>query len=444
MGEKTKQVVGQELGIRSVPLNERHYKSSDMFIVTAGMGMIISQIFSGGCLSPALGWKEAILASILGSIVGYSILAVIGIVSQKTGLPGLVLFRPSLGTKGAALASIFNNIQLVYWGTIHLFITGLAANSILKAMTGFDNLALWIIVSGVLITCSAVYGNKAIKWLERICVPMLLLLMIFIIFLVFKKYDFTTVVNTPGKGGLNWIRGFDIIFAAALTFAIMAGDVSRYVVDLTKQKNGYLLFAISLIAGSTIGTILFQGVGITVFTATGIQMNPVDVLIKIGLGYVGISAVLLAAFTTDVMILYGIIMGTQNFFEKGLSIKNQRISGILYGLAMTIAAIAFPNLLFSIQGALTIMGIALAPMLGVLIADFFFVRKQNYEVKRMYGDQGSYPSLNYLGIISWIVGIIVYFIVTKYAPTIGGTWFTFVFVIIFYAVFANKFRVTAS
>jgi NCS1 nucleoside transporter family len=410
-----------------------------MFWVSAGMAMIISQIFTGGSLTPGLSWVQAVLASIAGSIVGFLVLSIVGIIAHKTGLPGLVLFRPSMGVRGAILASVFNNIQLLFWGAIHLFISGTAINGIVKMLTGYENPALWMAISAVIMIVASVYGNRAIKWLERISVPVLLLLMISIMFFAFKNYDLGTVINKPGEGA-SWIRGFDAMIASALTFAIMAGDFARYGIHSSdKKSNQYLKLALCLLSGSVLGTVVFHMIGITAFTATGVAMNPVDVMVELGLGYWGIIAVLLATITTEVMILYSIIMGTVNMFPKGLSVKNQRWSGVIQGVIMAIAAITIPTLLFNIQNALILMGVALNPLMGLIIADFFFVRKQRYTVERMYVGEQAYPVVNMVGIGSWVFGTIVYVLVMNYVPSIGAAWVSLVLTAAAYILLSRWF-----
>jgi len=167
-------------------------------------------------------------------------------------------------------------------------------------LTGYANPALWMAISAVIMIVASVYGNCAFKWLERISVPVLLLLMIGIMFFAFKNYNLGTVINKPGEGA-SWIRGFDAMIASALTFAIMAGDFARYGIHSSdKKSNQYLKLALCLLSGSVLGTIVFHMIGITAFTATGVAMNPVDVMVELGLGYWGIIAVLLATITTDI------------------------------------------------------------------------------------------------------------------------------------------------
>lgn len=430
----------QEHGIKAVPLSERHYRPIDMFWVSAGMAMIISQIFTGGSLTPGLSWIQAVLASLAGSIVGFLVLSIIGIISHKTGLPGLVLFRPSMGVRGAILASIFNNIQLLFWGAVHLTISGTAINGIVKMLTGYNNPGLWMAISAVIMIVASVYGNRAIKWLERISVPVLLLLMIGIMFFAFKNYDLGAVISKPGQGA-SWIRGFDAMIASALTFAIMAGDFARYGIHSGDKKSGnqYLKIALCLISGSVIGSVVFHMIGITAFTATGVVMNPVDVMVELGLGYWGVIAVLLATITTEVMILYSIIMGTVNMFPKGLTVRNQRWSGVIQGIVMAIAAISVPTLLFNIQDALILMGVALNPLMGLIIADFFFVRKQRYSVDRMYVGKHAYPGVNLIGIGSWVFGTVVYLLVMNYVPSIGAAWVSLVMTAAAYILLSKWF-----
>ena len=64
-----------------------------------GIGLLV--LVTGALLVPALGFAEALMVIVLGSVIGVGLLAVVGAAGTADGVPTMVLFRPILGRTGS-------------------------------------------------------------------------------------------------------------------------------------------------------------------------------------------------------------------------------------------------------------------------------------------------------------------------------------------------------
>src|SRR5919204_2867338 len=100
-------------GIRPVPAEHRRLSGFDFAVLWGDLSIGLLVILTGALLVPALGLPQALLAIGVGSVIGCIPLALVGLAGAREGLPGMVLLRPVLGTRGSYLPTVLNVGQLV-------------------------------------------------------------------------------------------------------------------------------------------------------------------------------------------------------------------------------------------------------------------------------------------------------------------------------------------
>src|SRR5207253_4587330 len=100
-------------GIRPVPAEYRRLRGLDFAVLWGDLSVGLLVLLTGALLVPALGFRSALLAIVVGSILGTIPLALVGLAGAREGVPGMVLFRPVLGLRGSYLPSVLNIVQLV-------------------------------------------------------------------------------------------------------------------------------------------------------------------------------------------------------------------------------------------------------------------------------------------------------------------------------------------
>ncbi|MEM3870933.1 MAG: putative hydroxymethylpyrimidine transporter CytX, partial [Candidatus Korarchaeum sp.] len=64
------------------------------------------------------------------------------------------------------------------------------------------------------------------------------------------------------------------------------------------------------------------------------------------------------------------------------------------------------------------IGASFVPLFGVVISDYFLVRRAGLNVEEFYGGA---PKLVWRSILSWLLGLLTYFAIALYAPELGAS-----------------------
>ena len=171
-----------EEGYSIQPAKKRIFTFFDIFAIWLGAGISIAEFWAGALLTPALPMLNAILVIIVGHIIGNIIMALIGIEGYETGVPTMVLARGAMGTKGSALPSFLNYLQLIGWTAIMLIVGARAMDSVFNGYY-----YVWIVLLGLIITAWAFVNPSIWKKLERVSAILLLFLSIWLTYVTLKK-----------------------------------------------------------------------------------------------------------------------------------------------------------------------------------------------------------------------------------------------------------------
>src|SRR2546429_3621586 len=98
-------------GIRPVPSEHRRLGGLDFAVLWGDLSVGLLVMLTGALLVPALGFREALLAIVVGSLLGCVPLALVGVAGAREGLPTMVLFPPVLGARGSYLPSVLTIAQ---------------------------------------------------------------------------------------------------------------------------------------------------------------------------------------------------------------------------------------------------------------------------------------------------------------------------------------------
>src|SRR5919204_871716 len=95
-------------GINPVPPELRRLSGLDFGVLWGDLAIGLLVLLTGALLVPALGLPRALLAIVVGSLIGCIPLAIVGLAGSREGVPSMVLFRPAAGLRGSFLASAAN------------------------------------------------------------------------------------------------------------------------------------------------------------------------------------------------------------------------------------------------------------------------------------------------------------------------------------------------
>src|SRR5690348_10930325 len=124
-------------GIEPVPERLRVLGFFDSLLLWGNLSVSLLVIVIGALLVPALSLRDALLAIVVGAVVGNVLLALAALIGADGRVPGMVLLRAPLGRRGSFAPTVLNVAQNVGWSTFELIIIATAAAALSKHLFGF-------------------------------------------------------------------------------------------------------------------------------------------------------------------------------------------------------------------------------------------------------------------------------------------------------------------
>jgi putative hydroxymethylpyrimidine transporter CytX len=387
-------------GIEPTPKEERNLGGWDFFLLWAGAAVSLAEIWAGSLVVP-LGLGLGLWAILLGHLIGNTPFALGGLIGSRWGIPTMVSVRASFGIRGSYFAAALNVIQLIGWTAVMLIVCGQAADAISK-FYGFSNLNLWIILSGVITTLWAVVGHRFWKWLQRISVFVLLVLCIVMTYIVFQEYGWGMLSQIPRKRDFPFMIGMDLVIAMPISWLPLVSDYSRFATDSKRSFwgtwIGYFIVSSWMYLIGLMATLATQSPD-----PSGVVMN---LMLKFGWAIPALIIVLFSTFTTTFLDIYSTAISGLNIFPE----LGERTGIWIGGILGIIVAIIFPTLL-DYEHFLLFIGAMFCPLFGIVLVDYFILRKGLIDLEDLYRREGRYwfsKGINPVAIIAWAIGFAIY------------------------------------
>ncbi len=376
----------------------------DFFFLWAGAGIALTEIWAGGLLAP-LGLVTGLTVIVLGHFIGNTPLALAGLLGSRHGVAAMVSTRAALGRRGSNLPATLNVIQLVGWTAVMLWVGGEAAN---KLAGGWGSRYLWVGLGGLLTTGWALGGHAVWRKLQALAVTLLALLSALMTYLAVQHYGWTSLLEKPAAGGLSFMGGLDLVIAMPVSWIPLVADYARHArrpsTAFTGTWIGYFL------AGSWM-----YAVGLLVSLATG-STTPdrmiMDLMASYGLAVAALVIVLISTFTTTFLDIYSNAISVRSLTARW----GERSIILVTGLAGTGLAMLLNPLLY--EHFLLLIGSAFCPLFGVVLADYFIVRRGEWP-EALALNRG--PAWRVIGLAAWLAGIGVYHVIARGWPEIGAS-----------------------
>ena len=390
--------------------------------------MLASSLIEGG-----MNWWQAVLTIFAGNTVVLIPMLLNGHAGAKYGIPFPVFARASFGTKGANIPAMLRAIVACGWFGIQTWIGGFAL---------FQMLRLWI---PALASLPPVFpASFGLETGPAICFLLFWLLNMYVIYLgidsikkllVFKAiflpvaalallYWAVTAVNgglgpiltQPSKfqsSAAFWaffIPGLTAMVGFWATLSLNIPDFTRYAVNQRAQIKGQAL-------GLPTSMTLFSFIGVVVTSATTIVYgttirDPVVLAWKFDSKIlVSIAMIAVAISTLATNIAANIVSPANDFANlspaKITFRKGGYITGIIGILIFPWKLVADPTgYIFTwLVGYSSLLG----PVGGIMIADYYLIRKQQLEVDELYNPDGIYSftnGFNRYALITLLLGIL--------------------------------------
>ncbi|MEC5423151.1 cytosine permease [Virgibacillus sp. C22-A2] len=367
-------------------------------LVWMGGIVALSAIVLGGALGSGLSLSQAIAASFIGSFILAILSALCCVVGAKTGLSTALVSRFALGKYGSYAVSIIIAIALFGWFGVQLDLFGASLHNILIDGLNINiHPLILVIIGGILMTTTAVFGYKAIEKLSLLAVPLLAILLISSLSKVMSDSTMTNVANAPIIGDpLTMGTAISLIIGSLAIGAIIGPDISRYARS-TKDA------IISSFMGYFVGFSIVLIIAIVLAKATT-QVDIVEIMLTLGWGTAALLVLILAQWTTNDNNLYSSALGFSVIFQKIPKYMLTIMAGVI-GTAMAVGGIYDNFIPF-----LNFLSALIPPIGGIYVADFI-INRQKYKFDKL----GETKDVEVIGIGVWVIAALLAFM-TMPAP----------------------------
>lgn len=386
--------------------------------------MLASSLIEGG-----MNWWQSILTIFIANTIVLIPMILNGHAGAKYGIPFPVLARASFGTSGANIPAILRAIVACGWFGIQTWIGGKAIYYLVRVW--FPSLSETLIVGAVPglfpFICFFVFWllNMYIVYLGVDSIRKLLVFKAFFLPLAALALLLWAISATDGLGAIlsqpskftDNASFFKFFFPALTgmvgfwaTLSLNIPDFTRYAKSQKAQINGQAL-------GLPTSMTFFAFVGVVVTSATTIVFgttiwDPVVLAGKFDSKViVSFAMIAIAISTLATNIAANIVSPANDFANLAPSKINFKTGGFITGI---IGLLIFPwklaedpsGYIFTwLVGYSSLLG----PIGGIMIADYYFVKKQQLIVDELYDSKGRYSfsnGFNRNAVIALLAGIL--------------------------------------
>jgi NCS1 family nucleobase:cation symporter-1 len=439
-----------------IPADRRTWSTYNYAALWISMSVNIpTYMLASGMIAGGMNWKQALFTVFLGNLLVLVPMLLNAHAGAQYGIPFPVFARASFGVLGANVPAVLRALVACGWFGIQTWIGGEAINAMAVALS-----PSWAHFSGGQAVCFIFFwllnvavilrGIETIRFLQGVSAPLLLVMgLALLLWAGSKAGGFGPMLATPSKFGT--FGEFFKFFIPSLTGVVgFWATVSLNIPDFTRYARSQRAQVLGQAIGLPATMTFYSFIGIAVTSATLIIFgqalwDPVAVLSRLGNPFAVILAMLaLLMATLNVNVAANVVSPANDFSN----LSPRRISFRLGGLITCFVGVAMqPWKLMANYGSYIfgwLVGYSgfLGPIAGVMICDYFVVRKKILLVQDLYQRDGLYEyrrGFNWPAVISLAAGAGVAFIglfVPQLRVLYNYAWFVgfFVSFVVYFAL----------
>ena len=389
--------------LEPVPIEER--KSwFDVALIQAGIMICVPSLLLGGILADSMSLTSAILSGVIGYLIVIVLFSLMGIMGSDLGVPTCITAIGGFGKKGARyIISTLIFISMIGWFAVQ---TSVCGNAFSNLINEFFNVTLSPIVSmiiwGIIMLVTAVYGIRALDKLNKVAVPALFVITVVGCFLALKQYGTTQLSVNPEDPTMSFIDGIVLTVSFMAAGCLAASDITRY----QKTRKDTILSSSLGVAPAGVLMVIMGAI----MTRVAEQYDITLVFCQIGIPVLGMLVLIAATWTTNTTNAYSGGINAVLMFH--LAENKRAVATMVSGIIGTVCAVM--GLADHFEDFLYILGDLLLPTMGVILSDYWIVGKGKVENFKMY------DGFNWAGLISWICGYLVIKLIPYGVPFMQG------------------------
>ncbi|MBA2643626.1 MAG: cytosine permease [Actinobacteria bacterium] len=382
-------------GIEPVPERLRVLVGIDLGLLWGNLGVSLLVVAAGAALVPALSLRDALVAIVVGCLIGNLMLGVAGGIGADARVPGMVLMRAPLGRRGSYLPTGVNALQGIGWTVFELLIIATAAAALSDELFGFRAQWLWTLVFGAFALALALMGPIGFvrRFVRKLAVWAVPFALFYLTWWALDGADLGSLWAQPGTGGLSVWQGADIVIGITVSFVPYAADYTRFARD---RRSAFLGTGL----GYFVPDVWLLALGVVLVLSRDLSDPAALPAAIVGAGFAAALA-LFALLVTETDEAFA------NAYSAAVSVQNlvpRAPQALLIVLVMSTAVAGALIIDFvSYQTFLLLLGSVFVPLFAVLLADWLTAGR-HYSEADVFEAPPWRPGL----IAAWLGGFALY------------------------------------
>lgn len=413
-----------------VPAERRDWSAWNIAALWIGMSVCIpTYMLAAGLIEQGMNWWQAVLTVMLGNVIVLVPMVLNGHAGTKYGIPFPVLARASFGTVGAHVPSIARALVACGWFGIQTWIGGAAIYAILTTLGWISEdletarlgllgispwqLACFLAFWGVHVAI-VICGITSIKWLEAWAAPFLIAAGLALLLWAIMKVDHLGQLFKSESEFTSAGHFWSVFFAQLTAMVGFWATLSLNIPDFTRYTKSQRDQIVGQVVGLPPTMTLFCFIGIIVTGATIVLYgeaiwDPVELVARMGsktLVVIAMIALLLATLSTN---LAANVVSPANGFSN---LAPRHIGFRMGGLITCVIGIAImpwrllENLGDYVFTWLIGYSALLGPIAGIMISDYFLLRRTRLDVDALYDAAGPHAGVNWRAIVALVLAVL--------------------------------------
>lgn len=437
-----------------VPQARRNWTTYNFAALWISMAHCIpTYMLAGGLIAVGMNWWQALLTIALGNVIVLVPILLNAHPGTEYGIPFPVLARAAFGTRGANVPAILRAVVACGWFGIQTFIGGEAVKTFIEAVwPSFGSLGGTFTVLGLSLPSALTFlffwvlqiwliyrGMNAVRVFENWAAPLVLVMAaVLLVFVVQRAGGVGPMLDAPSK--FTTFGDFWAVFIPSLTGMIgFWSTLSLNIPDFTRFGKGQKEQMLGQTLGLPTTMLAFSAMGVVVTSASQVILkgtdvsklwDPVFILSQLtsSVAPPGLEAPLLASPGTRALVaivaLFGVAIATvsvniaanvvspaNDFANLAPRLISFKTGGLITGIAGVVMMpwkllASADTYIFDWLGGYSAL---LGPIAGVMIADYYFIRRRRLNVPDLYREKGEYSytsGFNVNAIIALVVGVL--------------------------------------
>lgn len=384
--------------------------------------VITTYTLAAGLMAAGMNWWQALLTVSLANVIVLIPMVLNSHVGVRYGIPFPVFVRSSFGLYGANVAALARAVVACGWFGIQTWLGGMALSELLAVIWpawanigGADFIAFFIFWAVQMLIIAG--GMETIKLFETFAAPLLILVGVWLLYWAFSAgggvvHVLNASAKMTGDSGLSfWVLFWPGLAANVGYWATMSLNIP----DFTRFARSQRSQLIGQAVGLPVTMMAYSFIGIATTAATVVVFgeavwNPVKLVPMLTQNpylLIFIMIIIMIAQISTNMAANTVAPSNDfsNVAPKKISFK---MGGLITGV---IGILMFPWALLDSASAYIFTwlggyGVLLGSIGGVMIADYWLVRRKELNVLDLYKLDGQYPKWNWTALIAVAIGVL--------------------------------------